>query len=259
MTASQKQSGSRSTRPGGTRGSGSWTRGGIRLLNSVTRRRSGREGLGPTSPAACGCGCALSRRHPGSAGLSSRHVSLGGPSPVSAVLESQPRLRGPDLEHHGQRGPSRFILPDAAAAVAAPAPGRATAGRRAHLRAAGQRQAVFPRRGGAGREVLSGLPGAAVAASPYPGTSAPPAGEANKINHQRLRGSGLTPERLMSRKETFVSSRVTPTPHPKWPRVVGELGRLQVRAEDGEARRQPVSCRIDQNDLPRYSMNPSIN
>lgn len=95
VTASQKQSGSRSTRPGGTRGSGSGTLGGIRLLNSVTRRRSGREGLGPTSPAACGCGCALSRRHPGSAALSSRHVSLGFPSRLRSpwVPTAAPRTR----------------------------------------------------------------------------------------------------------------------------------------------------------------------
>lgn len=96
------------TRPGGTRSSGSWTGGGTRLLNSVTRRRSGREGLGPTSPAACGCGCALSRRHPGSAGLSSRHVSPGpgGPSPVSAVPASQSGSEDQTQNIMGSEAPS---------------------------------------------------------------------------------------------------------------------------------------------------------
>lgn len=66
VTASQKQS----TSPNvsdytdwrkAPRSPASWTGGGIPLLNSVMRRRSGREGLGPTSPV---CGCALSRRRP---------------------------------------------------------------------------------------------------------------------------------------------------------------------------------------------------
>lgn len=74
--------------------------------------------------------------------------------------------------------------------------GRATAECRAHFRAAGQCQAVLPRRGGAGREVLSGLPGAALAASHW-ATGAPPSGEA-KISHQRLRGLGITLDRLIS-------------------------------------------------------------